>query len=313
MKKILPYLICLALIFIPIIKEKTIYLTFDDGPLVPYTKKIAEELEKNFGRGTFFFVGRKAIAHSNIVRDLAQKGNTIGNHTYHHNRFAQENLKEALEDLIKGEIILADILGYFPALFRPPGGNISEEKLKIFRKLGFKAIFWDINTGDYEGTSKIRIIAKILFLGWDRSIILMHSCPSALKVLPTLIKILKALNFKIEPLPKEILKARIPNIERVKIGKEQEYLLKLIGEGEFIKNGFFFLKEAVSSLENYSKFRTALSRLRTLERKANSPEEKKFWSKKEERLQIYIRYSILRRKLIKIMIGNILSLPKSTY
>lgn len=313
MKKTLPYLICLVLIFIPIIKEKTIYLTFDDGPLIPYTEKIAEELEKNSGRGTFFFVGEKILAHQNIVKDLAQRGHTIGNHTYHHNRFPHENLHEALEDLIKGEIILGDVLGYFPKIFRPPGGRISKEKEIVFRELGFKPIFWDVNTGDYEGKGELSIILKTLMLSWDRSIVLMHSCPSALKALPTLLKILKAMNFKIEPLSREILKTGIPNVEKIRIGKKQKFLLNLIGEGKFIKDGFFLLKEAISSLDDRSKFRIALSRIRTFERKSSSPEEKNFWERRKRKLSLYIRYSILRRELKKIFIGNILSLPKSTY
>lgn len=296
---------------IPILKEKEIYLTFDDGPISPYTMEIAKELEREGLRGTFFLVGKKVMEHGRFTKELSQRGHTIGNHTFNHNRFNKESIEESLEDLLNGEIAIAEKIGHFTWIYRPPGGGISRNKLEIFDSLGFKAIFWDVNTRDFENRSSLYIITKTVLMSWDGSIVLMHSCPSASKSLPILIKTLKLLNFKIKPIPPQRIESKTPPLsEFVKIKEKQKALLRLIGMESFIKNDLFLVKEALSRLRDYKNLYIPLSRVRALERKAEDPEEKAFWQKERIKAETLLKQSILRRKLLEHLIANILSLPE---
>lgn len=312
-KKYMWFLLILILCSFPILKEKEIFLTFDDGPISPYTMEIAKALEKEGARGTFFLVGKKVVNQGNFVRELSIKGHTIGNHTFNHNRFSQETLEESLEDLLKAEVVLAEKTGYFTRIYRPPGGRIPKYKEKIFEDLGFKAVFWDVNTRDFEGKSSFYIIFKTLFIGWDGSIVLMHSCPSTSKSLPTLLKLLKLFNFKIKALPREELSGQLPNQRIVKINERQKFLLQLIGMTNFIKGDILLLEKAILHLRDYSDFITNLSHIRHLRRKAQEPEEEEFWEKEKARLEAYIKQSIIRRKLLEILIAKVISLPKEAY
>ncbi|GEM_PF-357903 len=313
-KGLLWVLLTIALLYTPIFKEKEIFLTFDDGPIPPYTIEIASTLEKEGARGTFFLVGKKVIEHGSFVRELSEKGHTIGNHTFSHNRFNQESVEESLEDLIRGEVVLAEQIGYFTKLYRPPGGGISRIKREIFEDLGFKAVFWDVNTRDFENRGSLYIILKTILISWDKSIVLMHSCPSASKSLPALVKILKFLNFNIKALPTErFTPPSFPTSEIVKINERQKLLLKLIGMESFIEGDVFLLERALSNIRNYNEFNHFLSNVRAFERKAATLDEELFWRKEKRRLEIYIRRTILRRKLLECLISNILSLPEKAY
>ncbi|MCS7233344.1 MAG: polysaccharide deacetylase family protein [Synergistetes bacterium] len=307
------FFVTVILCSFPILKEKEIFLTFDDGPISPYTTEIAKMLEKEGAKGTFFLVGKKVTIHGDIVKELNKRGHTIGNHTFNHNRFSEESLEESLEDLLKAEVVLAEKIGYFTRIYRPPGGRIPKSKERIFEDLGFKAVFWDVNTRDFEGRSSFYIIFKTLLISWDRSIILMHSCPSAIKSLPTLLKLLKLFNFKIKPLPIEELSSTAPNHQIIKINDRQKFLLQLIGMTDFVRSDTFLLEKALLSLRDYKDFLTSLSNIRAIKRKSQDPEEEEFWEREKARLEVYIRQSIIRRKLLENLIANIILLPKEAY
>jgi peptidoglycan/xylan/chitin deacetylase (PgdA/CDA1 family) len=64
--------------------EKEIVLTFDDGPLPAYTLPVLKALDAHCVKATFFIVGRMALAYPETVMDTAQRGHTIGTHTWSH-------------------------------------------------------------------------------------------------------------------------------------------------------------------------------------------------------------------------------------
>jgi peptidoglycan/xylan/chitin deacetylase (PgdA/CDA1 family) len=61
-----------------------IVLTFDDGPLRPYTVPVLKALDAHCTKATFFVVGRQALFDPALVKDTAARGHTIGTHTYSH-------------------------------------------------------------------------------------------------------------------------------------------------------------------------------------------------------------------------------------
>src|SRR5690349_2317327 len=66
-------------------------LTFDDGPDLAYSARIAELVEDFGGRAVFFVNGRRfeggtpeTDARRALVKVLGERGHLIGNHTYDH-------------------------------------------------------------------------------------------------------------------------------------------------------------------------------------------------------------------------------------
>ena len=61
-----------------------VVLTFDDGPLPPYTNAVLKALADECLQATFFMVGRQARAHPELAWQVRAAGHTIGTHTQNH-------------------------------------------------------------------------------------------------------------------------------------------------------------------------------------------------------------------------------------
>ena len=64
--------------------ENAVALTFDDGPDPEFTPRLVDMLARYQAHATFFFVGRSAQQYPEVVRQVAQAGHAIGNHTWDH-------------------------------------------------------------------------------------------------------------------------------------------------------------------------------------------------------------------------------------
>jgi peptidoglycan/xylan/chitin deacetylase (PgdA/CDA1 family) len=110
-------------IFCPSIPDKTLALTFDDGP-GPHTLALAEYLASESVFVTFFFVGRHAHRKPEIVRKVHDLGHLIGSHTYDHADLTKTI--DPITAIFQGEIIIRNQLKLdiiHPILFRAPYGN----------------------------------------------------------------------------------------------------------------------------------------------------------------------------------------------
>ena len=64
--------------------DKEVVLTFDDGPLPPYSNQVLDILAEQCVKATYFLVGEMAQSFPNVVRRMYQEGHTIGTHTEDH-------------------------------------------------------------------------------------------------------------------------------------------------------------------------------------------------------------------------------------
>ncbi len=66
------------------LEDHEVVLTFDDGPLPPYTNRILDTLAANCVRVTYFLVGEMADAYPALVRRIYNAGHVIGTHSQTH-------------------------------------------------------------------------------------------------------------------------------------------------------------------------------------------------------------------------------------
>jgi hypothetical protein len=64
--------------------EKTIALTFDDGPDPTWTPKVLDVLRENGAHGTFFVVGSEVARHPDLTRKITDGEHELGLHTFTH-------------------------------------------------------------------------------------------------------------------------------------------------------------------------------------------------------------------------------------
>lgn len=166
--------------------NKTIYLTFDDGPS-KYTNKLLDILRKYNVKATFFVTG-KAKDYPEIIKRAYEEGHTIGLHTYSHNYEIYQSDKSYFQDLHKIENEVYSLIGESPKIIRFPGGSsntISREYQKgIMTKLtkeveeeGFSYYDWNVYGGDAGETKNSSKIAENIIKGIKSnktSIVLLH-------------------------------------------------------------------------------------------------------------------------------------------
>src|SRR2546428_11883530 len=111
------------------LRDREVVLTFDDGPLPPYTNRILETLASECVKATFFMVGRMVRGYPSVVRRIYNEGHTIANHSQNHPfTFAKMTVDQAAQEIEGGHASLLSALGdpkaislFFriPCLLRP--------------------------------------------------------------------------------------------------------------------------------------------------------------------------------------------------
>lgn len=119
-----------------------VYLTFDDGPIPEVTPKVLEILDRYKVKATFFMVGENIDKHPEVFEQVIQAGHSIGNHTYNHLKGWCTSFREYMANVAK-----------WPrktTLFRPPYGKATLRQRIALHKKGYRLIYWDILTKDYD-------------------------------------------------------------------------------------------------------------------------------------------------------------------
>lgn len=139
--------------------KKSLYLTFDDGPIPEVTPWLLELLRKEDIRATFFMVGDNVRKYPEIFSAVKEGGHAIGNHTFNHLNGWNTGLENYVSNVEKcTEILRAN--GVERNLFRPPYGKITRKQISQLKDQ-HQIIMWDYLTGDFDQSlSSEKIIKK---------------------------------------------------------------------------------------------------------------------------------------------------------
>lgn len=187
------------------LEDHEVVLTFDDGPIPPYSNSILDTLESECVKATYFMVGQMAANYPSIVRRIYNAGHTIGTHTQHHPYAFQHLSMQRVEREVEGGIASVDAaLGDPKALspfFRIPGlGRTAEiEQFLAAQQL----VTWsaDVDTNDWwRGSTAAAIVKRTMrrLNEKGRGILLMHDIhPATALALPMLLIQLKAAGYRV--------------------------------------------------------------------------------------------------------------------
>ncbi|MEU1186730.1 glycosyltransferase [Streptomyces sp. NPDC005859] len=188
------------------VPDKTIALTFDDGPNPTWTPQVLEILRKYDVPGTFFLVGSMVSRYPGIVKDMVEEGNEVGIHTFTHVDLSYQSDARVDREMEQTQLALAGAAGITTTLFRAPYSSetdaIDNYSWPIYEKLGedgYTSVFVDTDSDDWKKPGVSKIIewatpedgkgASVLFhdAGGERS--------QTIKALPTYIKRMKAAGY----------------------------------------------------------------------------------------------------------------------
>jgi peptidoglycan/xylan/chitin deacetylase (PgdA/CDA1 family) len=128
---------------IPTASGKTVALTFDDGPNEPFTSQIADYLNQQGIRATFFQVGRCVQRQPAATRALAQAGHLIGNHSYSHTFTRCWRRNDIWDQVVRAQEVFARHLGRQPALYRPPWLARTPALFEVLRERSLQPVSGD--------------------------------------------------------------------------------------------------------------------------------------------------------------------------
>lgn len=148
--------------------NNTLYLTFDDGPVMGSTERILEILGKYGIKAMFFCTGGQAEKHPDLKDRIISEGHLVGNHGYRH----IDGLRCSAPAFVKNAED-ADSLtsGKF---FRPPYGRMS---LTQYRTLAakYRIVLWDLMPYDFDTRlTPDRVLWSLLTKIRDGSLIVLH-------------------------------------------------------------------------------------------------------------------------------------------
>lgn len=142
-------------------KEKTVYLTFDDGPS-GNTTAVLDALAAVDGKATFFVIGSNISGKEATLKRVVAEGHAIGIHTYSHDYNAVYSSVEAfLEDFHQTYQAVYNATGTYPTIFRFPGGSINAYNRDVYQEIisemlrrGFVYYDWNASCGDADGSAR---------------------------------------------------------------------------------------------------------------------------------------------------------------
>lgn len=149
-------------------REKTIYLTFDDGP-GPYTMKLLDLLDDYGVKATFFVTDS---GYDEALREIVRRGHSIGIHTVSHNYSAiYESPQAYYEDLYRMQAVIEEKTGVKTTLLRFPGGSSNTVSCKFYEGLmtiltksveeaGFQYFDWNIDSCDAGGAHDAKTVFR---------------------------------------------------------------------------------------------------------------------------------------------------------
>lgn len=148
--------------------QKTIYLTFDDGPVPDVTIEVLNLLDKYNAKATFFCVAQNIIKHPEVFEEIKKRGHRLGNHTFHHLKGWKTKDEEYFSDIkMADELVCSN-------LFRPPYGRIKPQQFLFLRKK-YRIILWSVISYDYNSLlSKRRVWKNVRNNITDNDIVLFH-------------------------------------------------------------------------------------------------------------------------------------------
>ncbi len=186
------------------------HLTFDDGPYPETTPRLLELLEEHDAKATFFFTGSNIERYPDLVKQAANAGHQIGNHTYRHlpPLFIPKGLFEKEVDATS--LLIQNATGKAPEVFRPPYGLIDHDKASVLAERNLQCVYWGITAEDWNEVPVPEIVRRVIRQTKAGSLIVLHESRirsrQCIKSALEIVKWSRSRGLRFERIPKAVVK-----------------------------------------------------------------------------------------------------------
>jgi peptidoglycan/xylan/chitin deacetylase (PgdA/CDA1 family) len=184
--------------------DREVVLTFDDGPIPPYTGKVLDILAAECVKATYFIVGTMAKEYPALVRRAYAEGHTIGTHSMTHPfRFRALSVERGNAQIDDGIAATAAALGdpdRLAPFFRFPGFGHTGPAHQHAASRGLMVWGADVPADDWHrlGPREVarRAVQRLEHKG--KGILLLHDIHQrTVDALPLILKELKERGFRV--------------------------------------------------------------------------------------------------------------------
>jgi peptidoglycan/xylan/chitin deacetylase (PgdA/CDA1 family) len=180
--------------------EKTLALTFDDGPS-EFTTDVLRVLSNYDVRATFFVLGENAASKPEVVRSLVEAGHGLAMHGWGHTAFTELDPEVLAKDIRRTETLLRELAGVECRDIRPPYGVYDAGVVSRFEDRGLVTWLWTADAHDWaDNATADRISGKVLISLTPGGVILLHdgggNRSATVRALPRIIEGARARGFR---------------------------------------------------------------------------------------------------------------------
>ncbi|MGW6705568.1 bifunctional polysaccharide deacetylase/glycosyltransferase family 2 protein [Streptomyces sp. NPDC054956] len=151
------------------VPDRTIVLSFDDGPDPEWTPKLLDTLKARGVHASFFITGAMAAHHPDLVRRMVAEGHEIGLHTFTHPDLSLQTQGRLTFELGQTQLALAGVTGMHSTLFRPPYSSkasaVDDWTWPVVKEVGargYLTTFIDTDTEDWKRPGVDAIVENAL-------------------------------------------------------------------------------------------------------------------------------------------------------
>ena len=186
------------------LEDKEVVLTFDDGPLPPYTNRVLDVLAENCVKANYFLVGRMARGYPDLARRIRAEGHTIGTHSENHLLgFDHASMDTVKSEIEQGIVSVGRALGSPRAVspfFRIPGFLRRREVEGYLQSRHLATWSADLVADDWRHINASEVVRRAIARLDERGkgVLLLHDIqPATALALPELLRELKARGYRI--------------------------------------------------------------------------------------------------------------------
>jgi len=199
--------------------DHTVYLTFDCSP-TENTGEILDILDSFQVKATFFVVGRTDDASLELLREIVNRGHSIGLRSYSDSyQTIYRSIEDYLDDFNKIYELVYNTTGVRAEIFRFPTGSVNAYNSGIYQELiaemlrrNFVFFDWNVTGEDtrVSGLNSKSVREKVVdgVTRKDRSIVLLHDSAGkkpVVEALPGIIEDLQKEGYQFQPLTAAVM------------------------------------------------------------------------------------------------------------
>ncbi|MBX7444323.1 MULTISPECIES: bifunctional polysaccharide deacetylase/glycosyltransferase family 2 protein [unclassified Arthrobacter] len=161
--------------------DRTVALTFDDGPDPEWTPRILDVLREHHVHATFFVVGSAAVDHPDLLRRMVAEGHEIGVHTLTHADLGRAPEWRRDLEVQGGQDAIVGVTGQAASLLRPPYTSGNEaltngmwSALHGIADEGYLTVLSSMDSKDWQTPGVGAIERNLTPSGPQGQVVLMH-------------------------------------------------------------------------------------------------------------------------------------------